>query len=99
MNESKLRRDAIRIFRAGLKAADPKEGIYRALRIEGPVLIAGSIRYKLSATRNIYVVGAGKASANMAVAIEKILGKRITGGIINTKHGHTERLRRIRLNE
>jgi hydroxypyruvate reductase len=35
----------------------------------------------------------------MAVAVERLLGKRIKGGLINTKYGHTARLRRVELNE
>src|SRR5688572_10752359 len=35
----------------------------------------------------------------MARAIEKLLGKKITGGLINVKDGHTAKLRRIELNE
>jgi hydroxypyruvate reductase len=35
----------------------------------------------------------------MAQAVEKILGKRITSGLINVKHGHTVKLSRIEQNE
>ncbi len=87
----KLRRDALAIFRAALKAADPQEGIRRALPRLEPVL---GRDYE-----HIWVIGAGKASAAMAVAIEKALGKRITAGLINTKYGHHAKLRRIELNE
>jgi hydroxypyruvate reductase len=48
---------------------------------------------------NVYVVGAGKAGASMAQAAERVLGKRITTGLINVKYGHTAKLRRIELNE
>jgi len=37
----------------------------------------------------ICLVGAGKASAPMAQAIEEILGDRITRGLIVTKYGHS----------
>ncbi len=63
------------------------------------VLTAGRKRYRLDNFRNIYVIGAGKASAEMAQAIERLLGKRIAGGLINIKYGHAARLRRIELNE
>ena len=58
----------------------------------GNVLIAGRKRYRLDSFRNIYVIGAGKASAEMAQAIERLLGKRIAGGLINIKYGHAARL-------
>jgi glycerate 2-kinase len=82
-----LRRDALAIFRAGLAAADPLEAVGRNLNVNPS-------RYE-----NIYVVGAGKASARMAVAVERQLGSSITAGLINVKDGHTAKLRRIELNE
>ncbi len=88
---AKLRRDALAIFRAALRAADPQEGIRRALP-QFQDLIDSSYEH-------VYVIGAGKASAAMAVAVERILGKRITSGLINTKHGHLAKLKRIALNE
>jgi glycerate 2-kinase len=56
-------------------------------------------RRKFDRYRNIYVVGAGKAGASMALAAERVLGRRITAGLINVKYGYTARLRRIELNE
>jgi hydroxypyruvate reductase len=35
----------------------------------------------------------------MAAALEQVLGKRITGGLVNVKYGHTAKLRRVELNE
>src|ERR1700691_2957290 len=82
-----LRRQALRIFKAALKAADPYQAVLRHLRIDPEPY------------RNIFVIGAGKASAQMARAIERLFGARISGGEINVKDGHTARLRRIRINE
>lgn len=98
-SDKRMRRDALDIFRASLRAADPKEAILRQVRVEGERLIAGKKSYDLSRPGRIFVVGAGKASATMAVAVEKLLGKRIAGGLINTKYGHLSKLRRIELNE
>ncbi len=82
-----LRRQALRIFKAALKAADPYQAVLRHLRIDPEPY------------RNIFVIGAGKASAQMARAIERLFGARIRDGEINVKDGHTARLRRIRINE
>ena len=57
------------------------------------------IPFKTSGFRNIYVVGAGKAGASMAAAVERVLGRRITAGLVNVKDGHTAKLRHIELNE
>lgn len=97
--ERELRKQALAIFKAALKAADPVQAVVRHLAVEGGALIAGKRRYRLDSFRNIYVIGAGKASAAMAVGVERLLGRRIQGGLINVKYGHLARLRRIPLNE
>ena len=94
-----LRRQALRIFHAALAAAAPAEAVHRHVQRRGDVLIAGGRRYPLKTFESIYVIGAGKAGAAMAQAVERLLGNRITGGWINVKHGHTAKLRRIELNE
>jgi glycerate 2-kinase len=88
---------ALRIFRAALRAADPVQAVLRHVRREAEVLIAGERRYNLNSFRNIYVIGAGKASARMAVAVERLLGARITGGLINAPNA--VKLRRVEINE
>lgn len=87
MSTRKLRRDAASIFRASLVAADPAGAVERHLS-----------RGKYDRYRHIYVVGAGKAGAAMARAAERVLGSRITAGLLNVKDGHVARLRRIELN-
>lgn len=82
-----LRKHALAIFRAGLAAADPYESVAQRLRIDAD-------RYD-----RIFVAGAGKATARMAAAAEAVLGRRISGGLINVKNGHTAKLRRIEQNE
>lgn len=97
--ERTLRRHALQIFRTALRAADPAEAVKRHVDHRGGVLRAGRRRYRLDAFDRIFVVGAGKASAAMARAVESLLGPRISGGLVNVKYGHTDRLRRIQLNE
>src|SRR5690349_13224947 len=88
MTTRTLRRDALGIFRASLAAADPAGAVERHLS-----------RRSYERFRNIYVIGAGKAGAAMARAAERVLGRRISGGLINVKDGHVAKLRRIELNE
>lgn len=94
-----LSKQALRIFRAALKAADPAQAVARHVRVQADNLIAGRKRYKLSAFDGIYVIGAGKASARMAGVIERLLGNRLRVGLINVKYGDTAKLGRIELNE
>src|SRR5579871_2067153 len=96
---SALSKQALGIFRAALRAADPAEAVSRHVQLKGDILTAGLKRYRLSSFEKIFVVGAGKASAGMAVPIEHMLGRRIQSGLLNVKYGHTARLRRIALNE
>ena len=94
-----LRADAAKIFRAAIKAADPIQAVLSHLRLEQDILIAGRRHYDLKRFANIQVIGAGKAGAAMASALEKLLGKKITGGFINVKDGHLTPLRRIQLHQ
>jgi glycerate 2-kinase len=88
MSTRLLRRHALAIFKAGLSAADPVAAVTRHLK-----------RLDFGRYSQIYVIGAGKAGASMAQAAERVLGRRITAGLINVKDGHTAKLRRIELNE
>jgi len=98
--EMTLRRKALKIFKATLAAAEPGNAIRRHLRLAGgDVLVAGRRRYRLNNFRRILVVGAGKAGAAMGVAVERLLGRRITAGWINVKYGHLADLKRIKLHE
>ena len=92
-----LRRQALQIFQAALKASDPVEAVLRHVRRQGEVLVAGRHRYNLKTFRNVYVIGAGKASAQMARAVERLLGRRITTGLVNVPHA--VKLRRIECQE
>jgi glycerate 2-kinase len=91
------RHDALRILRAALQAADPERAVLNHVSFDGRVLKAGRKRYLLNAFERIHVIGAGKASAAMARALERLLSRRITGGWINVPDGTAMRLRRIEL--
>jgi len=82
------RTDIRRIFDAGLKAADPGEAIRRAVKLTGKRLVIGDREYDPGAFDRVMVIGAGKAAASMASALEGILGSYITEGMITTKYGH-----------
>ncbi|HLX45583.1 MAG TPA: glycerate kinase [Bryobacteraceae bacterium] len=90
---------ALRIFRSALKAADPERAVHRYVKLDGKTLIVGRRRYSLSNFDRIQVVGAGKASAAMARAVERTLGKRLAGGFVNVPHGSQVRTRKVELNE
>ena len=73
-NPDTLREDATAIFRAALEAVDPAAAIRRHLRRQGDRLQVGDHSYDLARLRRVLVVGAGKAGAPMAAAVDEILG-------------------------
>ena len=91
---------ALTILQAALQAVNPGHALKRALQLQGgDILHLGSARYDLAAYENIYVIGAGKASAAMAEALEGLLGERISGGCINVKDGYTAPTRIVQIHE
>jgi glycerate 2-kinase len=93
--EPRLRQHALRIFDAAVQAADPAACVRAVLRTRGSRLIAGDASVDLRSVGRILVVGAGKAAARMAEAVERILGRRIAGGLILSPVGVEGRARRI----
>jgi glycerate 2-kinase len=69
-----LRADALRIWRAGLKAVRSPQLIFDAVEVEGSTLRLGEEFFNLDEIERIAVVGGGKAAAGMAVALEQALG-------------------------
>ena len=88
-----------RMFYAGLRAVDPGAAVWRHVRRVQDTLRVGYCAYDLRCTRRVVVVGAGKAAAPMARALEGILGDRLTGGVVVVKYGHRLPLERIRMLE
>ncbi len=93
-----LRKAAGEIFQAALDAANPRIAIHRHVRREGERLLVDGAVYDLSRGR-VYVVGAGKACAAMAAAVEEVLGDRIRDGVVVVKDGYAIPLRRIRVTQ
>ena len=94
-----LRAHARGIFMAGVKSADPVDGIKTNVRLHDDYLQIADRNYRLANIRNILVVGCGKAAAKMAIAIEDLLGDRVSGGIVVVKYGYALSLERIKVVE
>lgn len=94
-----LRADAMRIYHAALEAADPRAAVLNKLTRDGDALrISSGVEYDLSRGR-IVVVGAGKAGAPMAQAIEEVLGDKTQVGVVTVKYGYTAMCEKIKLHE
>lgn len=96
---TELRQDAKDIFQAGLTAVDSFKCVQRCLQQEEHILKVGEKTYDLAQIENVYVIGAGKATASMAKAVEEVLKERITEGFINVKYDHILPLDVIRIQE
>ncbi len=90
-----LKRDSLEIFWAGAKAVAPEEAVKAHLKRDGERLLVDGEELNLGEVNRVVVVGAGKASARMARAVEEILGDRIEGGLIVVKDGHGVPLQRV----
>ena len=82
-----------RIFQAALRAVEPESLLTRSLRLEGDILeVRGQeapLRLDLRGFERLVVLGAGKAAAPMARALEGLLGNRIDEGLVVVKDGYT----------
>ena len=83
------------IFNAALAAVDPYNAVLKAASVEHDHLQVAGANYDLATFERIIVVGAGKATARMALAVESLLGNRIAAGLIVVKEGHTAPLKII----
>jgi len=97
-----LRRDALRIWQAGVEAVRSDRLVRAHLRVEGRTLAIGDQRLDLDSIGRIAVVGAGKAGAAMAAAVEEALGPRVMDqkhfvGWVNVPEDCVRPLRRIHL--
>jgi len=93
------RETVLDVLGAALDAVEPGAAVRRALRREGDVLRVGDRAYDLARYRRVWVVGAGKASAPMAAAVEGVLGERASGGHVTVKYGYTAPTSRVTLHE
>ncbi len=75
------------------------------MEVQGDALVVrtpeGPVRVPLPDRRSgrVLVIGAGKASAVMARALEELLGDRISGGLVCVKDGHGVPLQRVAVAE
>jgi len=79
------RRIVLDITEKTLQKLDAKERIKNIMHLEGDILHIGIKSWDLSKKRNVYLLGAGKACNHMAMAVDEVLGDRLTRGIAIVK--------------
>lgn len=85
-----LRRLGLECLEIAIKAVRPSQLVINAVHlIENELIIQGD-RYDLSSIQKIFIIGAGKASGEMALTLERIIREKTTleyEGIINIPKG------------
>lgn len=99
------RETLLKLFEAGLASVNPYSAVKRHVTLTSDAIVLKSVdcdvcSFPLKDIGKIYVVGGGKATASMAIALEEILGDRIDAGFINVPDEQLKldppRLKRIR---
>jgi glycerate-2-kinase len=82
--DRKVRNAILLAFDSALLSSNPYQLIIDNISVSDSILEVGSKQFDLNKFKNIIVIGGGKASGPMTQALEKLLGDRITHGIVNT---------------
>ncbi len=82
MSNKTLREHAMLIMDAAIEAVNPGRCMFEHVSVEGDTLEVEGKSYDLSSYGGVFVISFGKAAAAMAAAAEKLLGDRITDGIV-----------------
>jgi glycerate 2-kinase len=94
---ARLRADAVDIIEHAIRAASPYAATKRLVRLEEDRFLVGDLQVDLRSRDHIYLLGAGKATQGIALALEEILGERLTDGIVILKRGETSGLKKNRV--
>ena len=89
-NQENLRKIGLECLQRALKAVKPEILLKKAIKIQRNNLIIQNESFNLENYDNIYVIGGGKATAEMAFTIDNILESCsifIRGGIVNVPEG------------
>ncbi|PIP29721.1 hypothetical protein COU12_02680 [Candidatus Jorgensenbacteria bacterium CG10_big_fil_rev_8_21_14_0_10_54_38] len=84
--KSAARDAALQIAEAGLAAIDTETVVRDAVRLSGDTLSVKGKEFKLAPDGKLLVIGVGKCSLEAGKVLEKILGERLSGGIILTSN-------------
>lgn len=90
---------ALEIYRRTLEQIRGDRLVEAQVWLEGDMLFVDDIALNLPDYERIFVCGAGKASPAMAQGLLNVLGDRIHGGLVVTKHDHAIALGKIEVLE
>ncbi len=97
----KAREIVLRVIERTLEAVDPRKLIASKVTLTGNLLSVNGKTFDMTAFRRVFVVGGGKASGSMAEALERVLGDRVSEGLVVVPRGTADmfRLERVRFHE
>ena len=89
-----------KVLAAALAAVEPGRAVHNAITLSDGRLSIVDRDYDLSRFRRAVIVGAGKASAPMAAALEDVIGVRLpVEGSVTVRYGHSAPTRHVRIRE
>ena len=91
-----LRSDALEIIEHAIRSSNPYKAVKDFVCLESGSLRIGKKEYKVEKLDNIYVIGAGKATYSIALALEEILGDNLSEGLVVLKKGGNKNLSKIK---
>lgn len=94
-----LKKVAVKMFKDVLQSVDPKLFMPESLRWSeqtGELFIQDK-KFQIPDSKEIFIIGFGKASPTMAQAVEKILGPRLKSGYIIAPPGSSANLKRTEM--
>ena len=97
--ERALRTAALDIAEYALERVDPYRATRDLVRLRGDHLHVGDLEYDLGRRGDVFVLGAGKASLSIALALEDILGTRIRHSLVVVKEGQRSTTRIVQVTE
>ena len=88
---------ALNCLESAVNSVDPKRIIESRVQLRNSTLKVDQYSFDLRKFKHVYVVGGGKASGSMATALEQILGKHITSGLVNVPKKDVHKTKIIQL--
>ncbi|OGG37413.1 hypothetical protein A2110_01725 [Candidatus Jorgensenbacteria bacterium GWA1_54_12] len=82
LRKNKLRTAAVRIFEAGLKAVEPARAVAKRVRVTRTGVTIDDFEFLFGKSGRVFVVAVGKCAASAGRALEKVLGRSLTGGVV-----------------
>lgn len=80
--KTKDRNDLLEIIESAYQYIDTDYIIKKNVKLDNNILIIKDKIFNLEEFSNLYLIGFGKASSKAILALEKIIGDRVTGGIV-----------------